>query len=96
MGIALYLVWIGKGAGRKTALILFGIQLVLNSAWSIIFLGLKSPFYALIELCVLLIAVVLTIWKFWKIRWEAGALLLPYIAWSAFAVALNFAIFRLN
>lgn len=97
MGIALYLVWTSRDSGgKKTALIFFGIQLALNSLWSIIFFGLKSPFYAFIELCALLIMVGFAIWKFWKIRWEAGALLLPYIAWGAFAAALNFAIFRLN
>lgn len=96
MGIALYLILIDKKKNKSVALWLFGIQLALNSMWSIIFFGLQRPFYALIELIILWIAVVLTIWQFWKINVKAAALLLPYIAWSTFAMILNYSIWQLN
>lgn len=96
MGIALYLVLIDKKKDKRAALWLFGTQLVLNSIWSIIFFGLQNPFYALIELVILWIAIVLTIWQFWKINVKAGALLLPYIAWGTFAMVLNYSIWQLN
>ncbi|MBI2463374.1 tryptophan-rich sensory protein [Candidatus Peregrinibacteria bacterium] len=96
IGIALYLILVDKNKNKKIALWLFGIQLVLNSVWSIIFFGLQNPFYALIELVILWIAVLLTIWQFWKINAKAGALLLPYIAWGTFAMVLNYSIWQLN
>ena len=50
MGIAAFLVWSSyakatedKKKGIRVALILFGVQLVLNTLWSIIFFGLHSP-----------------------------------------------------
>lgn len=94
MGISLYLILNTKK--NKSALWLFFIQLVLNSAWSVIFFGLKSPFYAFIELGILIIAIALTIWQFWKINSKAAMLLLPYIAWSTFALILNYSIWQLN
>lgn len=94
MGISLYLILNTKK--NKSALWLFFIQLALNSIWSVIFFGLKSPFYALIELGVLIVAIVLTIWQFWKINSKAAMLLLPYIAWCTFALILNYSIWQLN
>ncbi len=98
MGISLYLVW---GSGAKTryvkiALTLFGIQLALNALWSIIFFGLKSPFYALIELVILWVAILATIFKFFNISKTAAYLLIPYILWVSFAAVLNFSIWVIN
>jgi|UPI0004B0404D translocator protein len=69
MGIAAYLVW-SKGIGKKgikTALIIFAIQLVLNSLWSVIFFGLRLPQYAFLEIIVLWVFILLTLWKFYQI-----------------------------
>ncbi|MBN2199004.1 MAG: tryptophan-rich sensory protein [Candidatus Aminicenantes bacterium] len=98
MGIALFLVW-RRGAaapGVKTALILFFIQLALNSLWSVLFFGLHQPFWAFIEIIILWIFILLTLIAFWRISLPAGLLLLPYLLWVTFASALNFAIWRLN
>jgi tryptophan-rich sensory protein len=98
MGVSLYLVW-RKGWHRKgvrTGLLLFGIQLVLNAAWSIIFFGLQNPLLAFVEIIVLWLAIVLTIHQFWRIKKPAAYLLIPYILWVSFAAALNFFIWRLN
>jgi tryptophan-rich sensory protein len=98
MGISLYLIWT-KGIKTKKAriaLILFGIQLLLNILWSIIFFGLKSPFYAFIEIIILWIAILLTIMRFYKISKTAAYLLIPYLLWVSFAAIVNFSIFYLN
>ena len=45
MGISLYIIW-NKGITNnqsKIAVLIFAIQLILNSLWSIIFFGLKTP-----------------------------------------------------
>ncbi|MBI2129887.1 tryptophan-rich sensory protein [Candidatus Woesearchaeota archaeon] len=98
MGISLYLVWEKgiKAKGAKIALIFFGIQLLLNMVWSIIFFGLRSPLYASIEIIILWLAILLTIIKFYKISKPAAYLLVPYILWVSFAVALNISIVFIN
>ena len=98
MGIAAFLVW-RKGwnnKGVKAALSLFGVQLILNALWSIIFFGLHSPAWALIEIIAMWIAIVSTIAVFAKISRSAAWLLAPYILWVSFALYLNYAIWRLN
>jgi len=98
MGISAYLVW-NKGLENKEvkiSLFIFGIQLVLNVLWSALFFGLKSPFYAFMEIIVLWFAIALTILNFFKISRSAGLLLLPYIFWVSFAMILNFYIWKLN
>ena len=60
MGIAVFLVW-KKGLeqkGVKIALVIFDIQLALNVFWSIIFFGLRSPAWALIDIALLWLAIV--------------------------------------
>ncbi|OHA62098.1 MAG: TspO protein [Candidatus Wildermuthbacteria bacterium RIFCSPHIGHO2_12_FULL_45_9] len=103
MGIAAFLVWSSyakstkdKKKGIRVALILFGVQLVLNTLWSIIFFGLHSPGGALIEIVFLWLAILATIIAFAKISKPAAWLLVPYIAWVSFAMYLNYAIWALN
>lgn len=98
MGISLYIVWKSKVNKRlKTpALRFFYIQLILNSLWSILFFGLKSPLLAFIEILVLLIMIAATIVKFYKISPPSAYLLAPYLLWVTFASVLNLAIVLLN
>lgn len=97
MGISLYLVWNQKkGVKIKTALIIFAIQLGLNSLWSIIFFGMRLPSVAFLEILILLLFIVLTIVKFLPISKISACLLIPYLLWVSFASFLNFYIVRLN
>ena len=94
MGIALYLA-IKNNAGKK-AMILFGLQLILNTLWTILFFGMQNPLLAFIEIILLWILILLTIIEFYKKSKVAAYLLIPYILWVGFATILNFAIFYLN
>jgi benzodiazapine receptor len=98
MGISLFLIWRRGLAGKKVrvALSFFGVQLLLNILWSVLFFGLRSPLAGFIDIVVLWVAIVLTIFYFFKISKVAAILLLPYIVWVSFASALNFFIWRLN
>jgi tryptophan-rich sensory protein len=98
MAVAAWLVWKqGLGVpGVKLALIVFLAQLVLNSLWSILFFGLRSPLAGLVEIIVLWLAILATIFLFFRVSVPAGVLLFPYIAWVTFAAILNAAILRLN
>lgn len=98
MALAAWRVWRAPGPDRerRTALAVYGLQLVLNLAWSLIFFGLRAPGIALAEVAALLVAVIACAACFWRVDRIAGLMLLPYAAWVAFASALNFEIWRLN
>ena len=98
MAIAAWLVW-ERGMFRREvqfALTWFAVQLILNAAWSPAFFGLRSPVAGLIIIVPLFIAVAGTTAKFMRINRWAGLLMIPYLAWSGFALVLNAAILRMN
>jgi tryptophan-rich sensory protein len=98
MGIAAGLIW-KAGWERKdvrTGLSIFGVQLVLNGLWSIIFFVGESPLWALVEILILLAFIILTMVRFKPINTVAAYLLIPYILWVSFATVLNASIFFLN
>lgn len=75
---------------------LYAVQLVLNAAWTPLFFGLGWRGIAFFELGALLLVLIATIVLFWRRSAVAGAMLLPYLAWSVFAWCLNFAVWQLN
>ncbi len=97
MAIAAWRVWrSAPPAPRRTALVLYGVQLVLNFLWSVIFFGLRQPGAAFAEVLVLFAAVMATGAAFWRQDRWAGVIMVPYAAWVAFAGVLNLAVWRLN
>lgn len=97
MAVAAWLVWRAGGVrGARWPLALWAVQLALNAAWSQLFFGLRRPGLALIDLGALLIAIAATIWAFWPHSRVAAGLLAPYLAWTAYAFALNAAIVWMN
>lgn len=97
MGISVWLIWRDKGASaRRTALLIFAVQLVLNGMWSFLFFGLRSPGWAALEIVLLWCSIVATMLAFSRIRRLAAGLLLPYLMWVSYAAALNVAIWNLN
>jgi translocator protein len=98
MGLSLYLVWNKglKSRHSKITISIFGIQLFLNTLWSIIFFGFKLPLIAFIEIIFLWMAILVIIIYFYKMSKTAAYLLVPYILWVSFAAVLNFFIYYLN
>lgn len=103
MGISLFL-FIREGkkliAGAKRdyqlGLFAFGIQWLLNVAWSFFFFYLRAPQAAFIEIVILIASIIMTIYFFYRLKPAAAWLLLPYLAWVLFATYLNFAFWQLN
>jgi translocator protein len=97
LGLALALVLHARGArGRGLALALFLAQLLLNFAWSPIFFAyheVGAAFWTIVSMIVLSVA---TAFLFWPIRRSAALLMLPYLAWLAFAALLTWQIGALN
>ncbi len=97
MGISLYFVWRRTDHPPfKIAFVFFFAQLILNILWSIVFFGLKSPLLGLVDIVALWIAILFTIFHFFKVSKFSGVLLLPYLVWVSFATLLNFSLWILN
>ena len=98
MGIASYLVYASNAPKDKvaTALIFYGIQLVVNFFWSLIFFNLEAYLFAFFWLVLLWVLIFATTILFWHINRSAGILLIPYLLWVTFAGYLNYAIYLLN
>lgn len=97
MGISDYIIAAeGKGGEAGNARRIYKIQLGLNSLWSVLFFGLRSPGLALVEIPALWIAIAMTIGAFWKVSRFAALILIPYLLWTTFATALNAAIWWKN
>ena len=98
MGIALYLVWLSDAPVQKkrTAITLWVIQLVFNFFWSYIFFRKHQLDWALGEIIVLWVFILLTIFSFARINKLAAWLLVPYISWVSFASILTYTIYQLN
>ena len=97
MAVAAWRVWRKRDSARiRGALALYGLQLALNFAWSLIFFGAHAIGAALVDIGLLLAAVLATAAAFHRIDRPAPLLMAPYGAWVAFATLLNFAIWRLN
>ena len=98
MGIALYLVW-REGFERtdvRFAILIFGIQLLLNLLWSIVFFSYHALFGSFILILVLWISILANIIAFYAISKPAGILLVPYIVWVSIASYLNYSVYLLN
>ncbi len=98
MEIALYFIWrrYPKDKKSKNALVLFGIQLFLNFLWTVLFFGLRSPLFGADGIVALWIVIAIMIIKFYGISKKAGIVLLPYLIWVTFAMALNIGVLLLN
>jgi tryptophan-rich sensory protein len=98
MAVAAWRVWVraASGTARRLALTAFSVQLALNAVWSPVFFGLRAPAFGLVIILCLLVALAATLVLFWRVDRIAGLLLVPYLAWIAFATALNGAIVVLN
>lgn len=97
MGVALVRVAVRRDRpGARQAIGLFAAQMVLNAIWSPIFFGAEAIALALGVILLLVVMVGLTMRRFFAVDRLAGWLLVPYLAWLAFATVLNGAIVVLN
>jgi tryptophan-rich sensory protein len=97
MAVAAWRVWRQRDQpGVRAALVGFFVQLGLNAAWPGLFFGLRNPGAAFAEIGVLWVLLAWLQARFWRLDRPAGLLWLPYLAWTTFALGLNFAIWRLN
>lgn len=97
LGLALALVLAAPDSrARRTALALFAAQLALNFSWSPVFFALHDIGLALAIILAMLALSIAATYLFARIRQAAAWLMMPYLAWLAFACLLTYRILELN
>ncbi len=81
---------------KGKAIAAFLVQLVFNVGWSWAFFGQRSPVLGLVAVSLLFVSIAVTIRVFKPLDRAAAFALYPYLAWVAFAAALNAGIVILN
>ena len=94
MGVAASRVWKQTGFGLEIQV--WSAQLGLNFLWSALFFWQHRIGLALADMAALWLLLLATLILFWQRDRLAGLLLVPYLAWTGYAFALNLAIWRLN
>lgn len=96
IGISSYLIYNSSSKEKSSALTIYGIQLVLNFIWPIIFFLLNYRLISFVVIFILLITIIIMIIKFYKINKLSAYLQIPYLLWIIFASYLNFGFYVLN
>jgi len=97
MGISLALIILEASKHtKKKAYFWFGLQLTLNTLWSLVFFGLHQPWLGIVVILTLVISITMTILEFYRIKSIAAWLLAPYLFWVCFATYLTIGITALN
>ena len=97
MGISFFLIWKQEASKvRKSAILIFLLQLLLNFAWSFIFFYFNMIGLALVEIILLWISIVMMLVVFYKIKPIASYINIPYLLWVTFATVLNASYYILN
>lgn len=90
MGIASYLVFSSADSvGRRRALEVYALQLVVNFFWPIFFFNFEWFWLSFIWLILLLVLIIWTMVLFARVNKASVWLLIPYLLWVAFAGYLN-------
>lgn len=96
MSISCYIIYKSDNKDKKKALIIYGIQLIINSLWTLIFFGFDAYLFAFIWIILLIFTVSIMIITFYNIDKKTAYLNIPYILWIVFAGYLNLGIYILN
>src|SRR4029079_13711349 len=84
------------GEPQRPMFVLFGTNLALNLAWTLIFFRGRSPLAAGVEILVLEGTTVALVVRAWPASRLASLLLVPYAMWLVFATALTWTIWARN
>lgn len=96
MSISCYIIYKSNSKEKKKAIIIYAIQLIINSLWTLIFFGFDLYLLAFIWILILFTSITIMIITFYNIDKRASYLNIPYLIWTAFAGYLNLGIYLLN
>ena len=81
---------------RRSALWLYGAQLLVNVVWSVLFFNLETYGFAFAWLVLLWALIVAMTLRFRELDRSAARLQIPYLIWVLFAGYLNYGVWMLN
>lgn len=96
MGISAYMVYQSDDDFKYVALVIYGVQLIFNFFWSIIYFNIGNVLFAFVWLIMLWVLIVAMIISFAQVNKTAALLQIPYLLWVTFAGYLNLALYLLN
>ena len=96
MGISSYLIYESDSKDKESALVVYIIQLIINSLWTYFFFNLKWFLFSSILVLIILLLVIIMFIKFYRINKTAAYLQIPYILWLIFAAILSYNVYLLN
>lgn len=99
MGISSAIIYVKREQNRPevlSALRIYGLQLIVNFFWSLIFFNMQAYLFAFIWLLLLWALIWVMIFQFKKISPTAAYLQIPYLLWVTFAGYLTLMVFLLN
>jgi translocator protein len=97
MGISMFLIWKQSASKKRNlAIFVFLLQMALNFVWSFIFFSFNMIGFALIEIILLWISIIVMLVLFYRIKPMAAYINIPYLIWVTFATVLNASYFLLN
>lgn len=99
MGLGSAYVYVNRQRTPKAAssgLVIYGLNLMVNFFWSIIFFNLREYLFAFVWLVLLWIIILFMITEFSKVSKSAALLQIPYLLWVTFAGYLTLMIYLLN
>ena len=96
MGISAYGVYESESKYKSSALSLYGIQLIVNFIWPLLFFNGRMFSAAFVCLMILWLLVIFMIIQFYKVKPWTAWLQIPYLIWLTFAAFLNWNVFILN
>ena len=95
MTIAIWFFWHSKNKDINTIYI-YLIHLIFNTTWSVVFFVFHNMLLALIILIVLIGLIIVLIVRFKRVNIASYYLMIPYLLWCIFALALNLNLILLN
>ncbi len=98
MGVSSAMIYNSEAAteDKARALFLYGLQLMVNFFWSILFFNKRAFLFSFLWLVLLWVLILGMIVSFGRINKTAARLQIPYLLWVTFAGYLNFMILVLN
>jgi benzodiazapine receptor len=82
--------------GSEIALGLWGLQITINTLWSGVFFGLRRMLAGAVVIALLWAAVLATTFAFWTHDTIAAVMMIPYLIWGTYALALNVSVWMRN
>ena len=98
MGLASYFVFVSEtdAETKKKALVLYGVQLLMNFCWSTLFFTFSRYLIALIWLLGMWLVILICMIRFYRIHRAAGLMMTALFLWTTFAAYLNLACYIMS